>query len=260
MRPDGTSSATAAKSLVATILLGGGEARAEIERYLAAAGFLTRDGALIFGVLRLVFTAGTFLGLYAALTLRHASVAVSWAVPIGAAALVFLAAKFIVKLSSARRSRKIGGELPFTLDIFVMMVESGASLDQCFRAFASAEGRAAPLVRVSVVQLVDDIQRGMPYDQALARWADRLGVPGARELASVLRQSLNQGTELAATLREFAREFAERRIFAARESIGRKTTQMTIAMLVLLMPALMIVLAGPAVSTLGTTINQISSK
>jgi tight adherence protein C len=127
------------------------------------------------------------------------------------------------------------------------------------RGEGAAEGRAAPIVRMAVAQLVDEIQRGMSYDAALARWADRLGVNGARELAGVLRQSLSQGTELAGTLREFAREFGERRVFAARESIGRKTTQMTIAMLVLLMPALMIVLAGPAVSTLGTTITKISN-
>lgn len=255
----GPSGNAAAKSLLATILLGGGEAKAEIERYLAAAGYLSADGALIFGLLRIGTTAGTFIALYTTLALRNSSSTINWAVPIAAASLVFLASKVVVKMSSARRCRKIAAELPFTLDIFVMMVESGASLDQCFRAFATSEGRAAPIVRLSVVELVDDIQRGMPYDQALARWADRLGVPGARELAGVLRQALNQGTELAATLREFAREFAERRVFAARESIGRKTTQMTIAMLVLLMPALMIVLAGPAVSTLGTTIRQISN-
>jgi tight adherence protein C len=246
-------------STLATILAGGGEARAEIERHLAAAGFLTRDGALIFSLIRLGSTAVAGVGLYALLTMAGAPAALRWTLPIAVAAALFLIARLVLHMSSARRLRKIRAELPFTLDIFVMMVESGASLDQCFRSFASSEGRAAPLVRISVAQLVEDIQRGMPYDQALTRWSDRLGVPGARELATVLRQSLNQGTELAPTLREFAREFSERRIFAARESIGRKTTQMTIAMLVLLMPALMIVLAGPAVSTLGTTIRQISN-
>lgn len=255
-----TSRPTATKTLLATILNGGGEARAEVERYLAAAGFLSPDGALIFGVLRIGSTVAVGIGSYVALALTKPPSSATWAVPIAAAALVFLAAKVVLKMSSARRSRKISAELPFTLDIFVMMVESGASLDQCFRAFASAEGRAAPIVQLAVIELVEDIQRGMSYDFALARWSDRLGVNGARELAGVLRQSLSHGTELAGTLREFAREFSERRIFVARESIGKKTTQMTVAMLVLLMPALMIVLAGPAVSTLGTTIRQISNK
>lgn len=260
MADSDASPGSATRNMLATVLNGGTEARKEMEGYLAAAGFVSANGALIFGILRLASTAGIGLGLYILLTLSRPPSAATWALPIGAAALIFLAAKLFVKMSSARRARKISAELPFTLDIFVMMVESGASLDQAFRSFATSEGRAAPIVRLSVVALVEDIQRGMPYDHALARWADRLGVNGARELTAVLRQSLNQGTELAATLREFAREFAERRIFVARESIGRKTTQMTIAMLVLLMPALMIVLAGPAVSTLGTTINKISSK
>ncbi|HWK36260.1 type II secretion system F family protein [Sphingomonas sp.] len=246
-------------AVLATLLAGGGDARIEIERHLAAAGYLSANGALTFGVIRLAATLFTGIALYALLLAAGAPAALRRTVPVAAAAAIFLAARFALHMSSARRARKIRAELPFMLDIFVMMVESGASLDQCFRAFAGTEGRAAPLVQIATAQLVEDVRRGMSYDLALGRWADRLAVPGARELATVLRQSLNQGTELAPTLREFAREFAERRIFAARESIGRKTTQMTVVMLVLLMPALMIVLAGPAVSTLGTTIRQLSN-
>jgi tight adherence protein C len=247
------------RSTLATVLAGGGEARVEIERHLAAAGYLSKHGALAFGLIRIGATLGVGVVVYLLLAMSTAPVALRLALPVAVAAAVFLGARLVLHMSSARRARAIRAELPFTLDIFVMMVESGASLDQCFRSFAASEGRAAPLVRIAVAALVEDIQRGMPYDLALGRWADRLGVEGARELASVLRQSLNQGTELAPTLREFAREFSERRVFVARESIGRKTTQMTVAMLVLLMPALMIVLAGPAVSTLGTTVRQISN-
>lgn len=244
--------------VLATILSGGLEGRREIECLLIAAGYLTTEGALRFGLIRVAATLVSGFGLFLAMTaLRPPSIA-NWAVPVAVAALVYLGAKYILKASSARRSRKISNELPFTLDIFVMMVESGASLDQCFRIFSMAEGRAAPIVQAAVGLLVDDIQRGMPYDLALSRWSDRLGVNGARELSAVFRQSLAHGTELAATLREFSREFSERRVFSAREAIGKKTTQMTIAMLVLLMPALMIVLAGPAVSTLGGTLEKLS--
>jgi tight adherence protein C len=247
------------RSALATLLAGGAEARAEIEKHLAAAGYLSRNGALVFGLVRLGATLGSGLGLYSLLALTSLPAALRLALPVAVSAAIFLLARLTLHMSSARRARRIRAELPFTLDIIVMMVESGASLDQCFRSFALSEGRAAPLIQLATRALVEDIQRGMPYDLALPRWADRLGVDGARELATVLRQSLNQGTELAPTLREFAREFSERRIFIARESIGRKTTQMTVAMLVLLMPALMIVLAGPAVSTLGTTLRQISN-
>lgn len=244
--------------LLATILAGGSEGRTEIEHDLAAAGYVPSMTILPFGIIRLAATTGTGLVLYIVMTLTRPASLANTAIPIAASALTFLAAKYFLKASSARRSRKITGELPFTLDIFVMMVESGASLDQCFRIFATSEGRAAPIVQGAVALLVEDIQRGMSYDLALARWSDRLGVAGGRELAGVLRQSLSHGTELSAALREFSREFSERRVFVARESIGKKTTQMTVAMLVLLMPALMIVLAGPAVSTLGATLQSLS--
>jgi tight adherence protein C len=58
---------------------------------------------------------------------------------------------------------------------------------------------------------------------------------------------LLSGSELGPALRTFTREFSDKRLSSSRASIGRKTAQMTIVMIFFMMPALMIVLAGPAV-------------
>src|SRR5205823_9719657 len=100
-------------------------------------------------------------------------------------------------------------------------------------------------------------ERGTPYPAALSRWADRLCVPGARDLAAVITRSLNHGTPVARVMKEFSIEFADRRVAMAREAVGRRATQMTLAMLVLIMPALFIVLAGPAVASLGTALRTV---
>src|SRR3546814_19982588 len=93
-------------------------------------------------------------------------------------------------------------------------------------------------------------QHAMPYPAALQRLADSLGVDGARELSGLFRQSLFQGTELGPALKEFAADFSDKRVARARESIGRKTAKMAVVMMVFMMPALFIVLCGPAVSTI----------
>ncbi len=228
----------------------------EVQRGLRAAGYYSADAMAVFGALRLA--AGILAAVLAAVALvvMHKWAGLFRYAPLLAAGAALLAAKPVLAGRAASRSRRINAEMPFTLDVLLMMLESGVSLDQCFRTFAASEGGAAPLVRKTVAALVDDLQRGMAYDMALARWADRLGVMGARELAGVFRQALTHGSELATTVRQFAIQFAETRVAAARESIGQKTVQMTVAMMMFLMPALMIVLAGPAVHTLLTTLSS----
>src|SRR3546814_14191371 len=90
--------------------------------------------------------------------------------------------------------------------------------------------------------LVDDLQHAIPYPAALQRWAASLGVDGARELSGLFRQSLFQGTELGPALKEFAADFSDKRVARARESSGRKTENMDVEMMVIMMHALFIIL------------------
>jgi tight adherence protein C len=228
------------------ILVGGAKDREEIGSYLRAAGYYDPSSILVFGGLRL---GGALLAIVAvAAVLWFAG---NWAgaarlYPFAAGGVVYIGAKFALRWRVSVRQRRVAAELPFVLDVLLLMLESGVSLDQCFRSVAKADGGGMPLVRQTVVLLVEDLQRGMAYDLALDRWRERLGVNGARELTALFKQTLLHGTELGSGLREFVREFADKRVSTARESIGRKTTQMTIIMIAFLMPALFIVLCSPA--------------
>ena len=228
--------------------------RAEIERDLAAAGFDDPRATALFALLRVATTLSAGLGAAFALAMSGHWQGSARMLAIPAMGITWVLAKVALHRLAAARSRRIGAELPFVLDLMTMMLESGVSLDQCFRTLAGPEGGAAPMVRRTVVALVEETQNGLAYDSALGRWADRLGISGAHELAGLLRQSLCHGTELGSVLREFAREFTARRVAAARESIGRKTTSMALVMMIFMMPALFIMLCGPAVVTLGKTL------
>ena len=149
-------------------------------------------------------------------------------------------------------------EFPFLLDLMLMMLESGISLDQCFRFIARDEAIAVPHHARLVAMLVADLDRGMRYDQALDRWAARVAVNGARELAALFRQALFQGVELAPALREFVREFTQRRVARAREAMGGITVRMVVLMILFFMPALFVVLGGPPVVAIFDTLRGVS--
>lgn len=167
-----------------------------------------------------------------------------------AGAAAYLLSKRLLHVLKGVRQRAITAEFPFLLDLMQMMLESGLSLDQCFRSIATEESEATPKLAATVRRLVFDLDRGMSYDAALGRWAERTAVGGAKELASLFQQALLQGTELAPALRTFTREFTERRIAHARESIGRISVQMVLVLIACFLPAIFIVVGGPPVASL----------
>jgi tight adherence protein C len=229
------------------ILLCAGEDREEVNRTLRAADILNPHAVLIFAALR--FGGTVLVGLAAALVLAWMGWldGIAQLYPLAAAAAAYIGAKMALRSRIAARVRRISKELPFALDVMLLMLESGVSLDQCLRHLAQWEAQAVPTIQRVMGILVDDLQKGMAYEAALERWADRMNVNGARELASLFRQTILHGTELGPALKAFAAEFAEKRISKARAVVGQKTTKMTVVMIFFLMPALMIVIAGPAI-------------
>jgi len=237
------------------ILVGGGKDREEILQSLRAAGFYDPRGLIVFAALRFAATIAAIAAAALAVWLTGRWSGLERFYPLAAGGIAYIGAKFVLRALASRRQRKIGAELPFALDVLLLMLESGVSLDQCFRSLAQGDGRAMPRIHQSMRILVDDLQRGMGYDQALDRWAERLAVNGIREFTSLFKQTLIYGTELGPALRDFVREFSDRRVSTARESIGRKTTQMTVIMIVFLMPALFIVLTAPAIVSILKTLS-----
>jgi tight adherence protein C len=233
-----------------------GRDRDEIEQKLRSAGYFESGAVEVFVGLRMV----------AAIAVAVASLVTCWvftgnpfaylfptfALP----GLTYIGAKYVLRMRANARVQVLTVEFPFLIDLMLMMLESGVSLDQCFRGIARDERVAVPNHSKLIAMLVDDLDRGQDYQVAFDRWAVRVGVQGSRDLAALFRQSLYQGMELVPALREFIREFSQRRVAHAREQIGKITVRMVALMLVFFMPALFIVLAGPPVAAILDTLRS----
>ncbi|MFC0204664.1 type II secretion system F family protein [Novosphingobium soli] len=239
-----------------SLLLAKGRDREEIEQRLRTAGYFDPAAVDVFVWMRLgaaalvaimsmatclVVTGNPFRPLFPTFALTG---------------LTYIGAKYVLRMLASKRERVLTVEFPFLLDLMLMMLESGVSLDQCFRGIARDERVAVPNHARLVGMLVDDLDRGQDYQVAFDRWAARVGVAGARELSALFRQSLFQGMELVPALREFIREFSQRRVARAREAIGMITVRMVVLMLIFFMPALFIVLAGPPVAAILDTLRS----
>lgn len=152
-----------------------------------------------------------------------------------------------LKVYADRRANVIRRELPPVLDIMLMALDAGVSIDQCMRYVANVAARTAPVTSEVLRRHITDIDGGMPYDAALDRLGQRLGLDEGQDLAATIKQALFQGGELGTTLRRFSADLTDKRMATAREQVGRKAPHLTLVMIVFFMPVLLVVLAGPAV-------------
>jgi tight adherence protein C len=240
-------------------LIGGETDRREIANLLRGAGYYGIGAPLVFALLRLLATVVALAGSLALFAFAGWMVGRGRFVPFLIAGFTYLGAKRALTVLAHARQRRIRAELPFLLDLLRLMLEAGSSLDQCFRNLARAEaGSVVPETQAALRVMVDDLQKGTPYDQALTRWGERLSVDGARELASLFKQSLVHGTEIGEALVSFTRESADKRLSEARDAVGRKAAQLSGAMMLFFVPALFILLGGPAAVSLSAALNGIA--
>jgi len=228
-----------------------------LQELLLQAGFLSSGAVFLFAGLRLI----------AALVAAGLTLLPNWlrhgAIGSGDAAMAFFLGfavyrsfSIFLKLRSETRQREMRRELPYILDLLLMVLDSGVSIDQALQHVSLQIGRVAPLSGQMLARYIADTEDGMPYDKALDRLAQRLALSEGRDFASLLKQNLFQGGELAPPLRRLATDISETRLSLARERMGRKSVLLTLVMLAFFMPVLLIAIAAPAISdVLGTMHN-----
>ncbi len=153
-----------------------------------------------------------------------------------------------IKSAALKRRKRIGRELTLGIEMLCIFLEGGQSLDQAFRSFSDVCGDALPHIAGIQRTLVADLNNGVPYEKAIESWVANLHVDEAKPLATLFVDSLVHGTELVPHLRQFSLELVEQRIANARASIGVKSSQLTVVMVVFFLPAILAFIAAPAIT------------
>jgi tight adherence protein C len=152
-----------------------------------------------------------------------------------------------IKNKITKRQNAIRKGVPDALDLLVICVEAGLSLDAALTRVSRELGRGAP-------ELADEFQLTalelgfLPERrQALDNLSKRVTLPSIRAVVSSLLQTEKYGTPLAQSLRVLAAEFRNERMMRAEEKAARLPAVLTVPMVVFILPTLFIVLIGPAI-------------
>ena len=165
---------------------------------------------------------------------------------IGAAFLGLQAPMLFLKNAITKRQHSIKRAFPDALDLLLICIESGMSVEVAFRkvsaeivsqSVALSEEFALTTAELSYLQ-----DRKMAYENL----ANRIGLEGVKSVCLALQQSERYGTPLGQSLRVMAQENRDMRMSEAEKKAAALPPKLTVPMILFFLPCLFIVILGPS--------------
>lgn len=154
---------------------------------------------------------------------------------------------YCVAKKGEKRQKQIEGGFPDALDMMLVCVEAGQSLDQAIVRVAGELRASYPDLSDEFEVVAYEMKAGKDKAKVLNDMAYRCAVQDISSFVTVLVQSQTFGTSIADALRVYAGEMRDKRVMRAEEKANKLPTQMTLATMMLTVPPLLIILVGPSV-------------
>lgn len=162
-------------------------------------------------------------------------------------AVGYMAPKYWITRRVETRKEEITNGFPDALDLMLVCVEAGQSLDQSIIRVAKEIRSGFPALADEFEIVSFEIKAGKDKINVLRDMAERAGVADVASFVTVLIQSQTFGTSIAEALRIYAAEMRDKRVMRAEEKANTLPTKMTLATMMLTVPPLLIILIGPSV-------------
>jgi tight adherence protein C len=162
---------------------------------------------------------------------------------------------FISNLISRRRE-SIMRAFPDALDLMLICVESGMSIEATFNRVAAEIGTQSPELAEELGLTTAELSYLPDRSQAFENLAGRCGHPGVKAVATALNQAEYYGTPLGQALRVTAQENREARMAEAERKAASLPAKLTVPMILFFLPVLFVVIMGPAIMRVMHTLHH----
>jgi tight adherence protein C len=213
-----------------------------VQRRLVRAGYRS-DTAVKFFYGAKILVPISLLVIVATTGLSHFGGFFIYALALG---LGFLGPDFWLGRQIASRQAKLRRGLPDVLDLMVICIEAGQSLDQATVRTAEELRTAQPAISDELGVVVLEQRAGRARTDAWRQFAERSGVDTVRNLVSVLVQSEKFGTSVAKTLRVHADTLRTQRRQKVEEQAAKTSVKLVFPLVFFIFPSLFVVTLGPA--------------
>jgi tight adherence protein C len=162
----------------------------------------------------------------------------------------------ILRSLLARHTKAAERGLPDAIELLVVAIEAGLALEEGLDRIVPELRRGRPALAEELGITAADLKILPSQDMAFAKLAERLDVPSVRSVATTLSQTLHYGTPLAQALRTVAAELRHDGLMRSEERANRLPALMTIPMMLFILPATFLIVAGPAALRLFETFSR----
>jgi tight adherence protein C len=158
----------------------------------------------------------------------------------------FYAPNMYVENLIGKRRTSIMRAFPDSLDMMLICVESGMSIEMAFARVGEEIGTASPELAEELALTTAELSYLADRRMAYYNLAERTNHPGVKGVATALVQAEKYGTPMGNALRVMAKENRELRITEAEKKAAALPAKLTVPMIVFFLPVLFLVILGPA--------------
>jgi tight adherence protein C len=209
--------------------------------WLIQAGYRDAQHLTIYRGLRVLFAVLAFVSVFAFTGFNSPMLL------LGLTAFGFYIPRFLLKKKMQERQNRLRLGLPDALDLTVICVEAGLSLDQAMMRVGEDLSTAHPELSGEFHLFDLETRAGKPRVEGLRNLSERTGVDDIRSLVGTLIQTDRFGTSVAQALRVHSESLRTERRQRAEEQAAKTTVKMIIPLVLFVMPSLIFVTVGPAV-------------
>ena len=162
-----------------------------------------------------------------------------------AAAGYYLPAYWVNRRLQTRQVEMTQG-FPDALDLMLVCVEAGQSLDQAIIRVAKEGRKSYPALAEEFEIVAHEVKAGKERVQVLRDMSERVGLADITSFVTTMIQSATFGTSIAEALRVYSAEMRDKRVMRAEEKANTLPTKLTLGTMMFTVPPLLLMLIGPS--------------
>lgn len=160
--------------------------------------------------------------------------------------------KYWVDKRLKERQTEITQGFPDALDMMLVCVEAGQSLDQSIMRVAKESRAGYPALADEFDIVANEVKAGKERVTVLKDMSERVGVADVASFVTTLVQSATFGTSIAEALRVYSAEMRDKRVMRAEEKANTLPTKLTLGTMLFTVPPLLVILIGPSIYGIAT--------
>ena len=166
---------------------------------------------------------------------------------IGAGYIGFYMPNFFIQNLVQRRQTSIKDAFPDSLDMLLICVQSGMSVEAALQKVSGEIGNQSLELAEELSLTTAELSYLQDRRQAFENLGRRTGIAGIKAVSTALIQAERYGTPVGQALRVMARENRDMRMAEAEKKAAALPPKLTVPMIIFFLPVLFVVILGPAI-------------